>query len=63
MASMMPQFTSQTPIMEYVRTLENKVRTLQAAQGRVGARVFLYGFFWGVGVTAPLCWYLLRHGG
>ena len=61
MASM-PQF-SEVPIMEYVRTLEGKVRTLQASKDRVGAWVFWRGFAWGIGVTAPVCWFLLRHGG
>lgn len=57
---MMP---SQVNIMEYVRTLEGKVRVLQAAQGRSNLKVFVIGFAWGAGIAALACWYILRHGG
>jgi hypothetical protein len=50
-------------IMEYVRKLESKVLTLQAAQHRKDRKPFWIGVAWGAGIVAPLCWYLLRHGG
>lgn len=55
---MMP---SQTPIMQYVRDMEQKVRTLQAAKDKIERPVFWKGFVWGAGIAAVLAWYLLHH--
>ena len=59
---MMPNLTS-LPIMEYVRRLETRVRTLQAARDRVERKTFWIGVLWGASLTAVIGWYLLRSNG
>ena len=51
------------PIMEYVRRMQREVLQLRAEKGRIDRKQFWLGVLWGAGVTAPVAWYLLHHGG
>lgn len=66
MSTMLDVTERARPIMEYVRTLETKVRYYRAAQGRVSRMVFFSGFVAGAvtGATAMAILasrYILHH--
>ena len=62
---MMPNIKT-TPIMDYVRWMENRVRELLAEREANERPVFVWGFIWGAGtgaVAVSALWLLLRRAG
>jgi hypothetical protein len=56
-----------TPIMDYVRAMEQKCRRLETERAQLERPVFFWGMGWGfaTGVIASfvLWWYTFHHGG
>lgn len=56
---MMPNNLRQVPVMEYIRTLEERIRKYQREQGRIDKMVFWWGFLAG-GIVLSILWFVIR---
>ena len=54
--SMMDATERTKPVMEYIRTLETKVRELRSREGRLSVTTFVVGVVVGVVVGGAMAW-------